>query len=311
MSYVRTQFRLKLELRHLHYVIAAADNGSFRRAGLSLRIQGSAISRRIRDLEDELGVALFNRHNGGVHLTHAGRRFVVRARRAITEIDHAAMDARAFGRGQTGIVRIGIFSSLASGFLADLIRAYLVEHPKVRPDFVEGGPIEHVAAIQRYQMDIAFLTGEPIAEDCDWEHLWDERVYVALPEAHALAAKAEIVWTDLRDKNFIVSEFDPGPEIYDFLVKHLAELGRHPSVERHGVGRDNLMHLVAMGGGLTLTSEATTATPFPNVVYRPVTGEALPFCAVWSPHNDNPALRRLLSCARMMWRDRKGSQLAR
>lgn len=66
------------------------------------------------------------------------------------------------------------------------------------------------------------------------------------------------------------------------------------------MGRDNLMHLVAIGEGFTLTSEATTATSFPGVVYRPLSEEILPFCAIWSPQNDNPALRRLLSLARTM-----------
>lgn len=263
-------------------------------------VQESAISRRIRDLEDEIGAALFIRHHGGVNLTHAGQRFLVRARKAIRQVGHAAIDAGAFGRGESGVVRIGIFTSLASGFLADLLRAYVAGNPGVRPDIVEGGPSDHITAIQRHQTDVAFLTGEPVADECDRIHLWNERVYVALPSNHELTLKDEISWADLRERHFIVSEADPGPEIHDYLVKHLAELGHHPSVERQGVGRDNLMHLVAIGRGLTLTSEATTAARFPGVVYRPLAGEILPFCAIWSPQNDNPALRRLLSLARIM-----------
>jgi DNA-binding transcriptional LysR family regulator len=301
---------LTIELRHLRYVIAAAERGSFRGAAKALDVQESAISRRVRDLEDEIGAALFNRHHGGVNLTQAGQRFLVSARKVIRQIDHAVIDAGSSGRGEAGIVRIGIFSSLASGFLADLLRAYVAANSDVRPDFVEGGPSEHISAVQRHQMDVAFLTGEPIAAGCDRTHLWNERVYVALPSDHELAAKDKISWADLRDRHFIVSAADPGPEICDYLVKHLAELGHHPSVERHGVGRDNLMHLVAMGLGLTLTSEATTAARFPDVVYRPLVGEVLPFSAIWSPQNDNPALRRLLSLARIMSKRGKSSAMA-
>jgi DNA-binding transcriptional LysR family regulator len=205
-----------------------------------------------------------------------------------------------------GVVRIGIFSSLASGFLADLLRAFVVSNPAIRPELVEGGPSSHIAAIRRHHLDIAFLTGEPIADGCEIAHLWNERVYVALPRDHELARKREIPWKSLRDRRFIISETDPGPEIHDYLVKHLAEFGHHPSVERHGVGRDNLMHLVAIGQGLTLTSEATTAARFPTVVYRPLAEEILPFCTVWSPQNENPALRRLLSLARSMSKRSKG-----
>lgn len=267
-----------------------------------LEIQESVISRRIRELEDEIGVALFVRHHSGVQLTQAGRKFLPRARRALCQIGYATRDAASFGRGEKGVVRIGIFSSLASGFLPDLLRAFVAANPAIRPDLIEGGHSGHIAAIQRHQLDIAFLTGEPTAHGCDVAHMWNEQVFVVLPTDHELASKREISWEDLRNRHFLVSETDPGPEIQDYLVKHLADLGYRPAVERHGVGRDNLMHLVAIGQGLTLTSEATIAARFPGVVYRRLSSEILPFCAIWSPRNDNPALRRLLSLAKVMSR---------
>lgn len=289
-----------MELRHLRYVIVAAERGSFRRAANTLDVHESAISRRIRDLEDDIGVALFNRHHGGVHLTPAGQQFVAHARVALDQIGRATVDAASFGRGDQGLVRIGIFTSLAKGFLADLFRAYVAANPAVRSELVEGGPAFHISAIQRRELDIAFLTGTPIAEGCDLVHLWEERVFVALPKDHELALRAEISWRDLRNRRFIVSETDPGPEIHDYIMKHLVDLGHRPSVERHTVGRDNLMSLVAMDQGLTLTSEATTAARFPGVAYRQLADEILPFCAIWSPDNDNPALRRLISLAKSM-----------
>ncbi|MEC5413345.1 LysR substrate-binding domain-containing protein, partial [Aurantimonas sp. C2-4-R8] len=128
------------------------------------------------------------------------------------------------------------------------------------------------------------------------------RVNSRVVDVSSSLARREIAWADLYERRFIVSKSDPGPEIHDYLVKHLARLGHHPSVEYCAVGRDNLMHLVSLGKGLTLTSEATTGTTFPSVVYRTLSGEELPFCAIWSPMNDNPALRRLLSLARVMAR---------
>lgn len=162
-----------IEVHHFRYVVAAAERGSFRRAATALDIEESAISRRIRDLEDELGAALFIRHHAGVELTQAGQRFLYRARRALNEVERAVVEAGSFGRGEAGIVRIGIFTSLASGFPADLLRAYVGAYPVVRPDLVEGGPGAHIAAIQRLHLDIAFLTGQPIADGCDVAHLWN------------------------------------------------------------------------------------------------------------------------------------------
>ena len=125
-------------------------------------------------------------------------------------------------------------------------------------------------------------------------------MFVVLPDHHALANREEVVWRDLADESFIVSETAPGQEIYDHLVRRLADLGRHPEIQVQYVGRDNLVPLVALGRGLTLVSEAITVAQCPGVVYRPILGEVLPFSAVWSASNDNPAFRRFLSLAKAM-----------
>lgn len=107
--------------------------------------------------------------------------------------------------------------------LAQLFRTFVDSNKDIRPELVEGGPATHIAAIQHHQLDVAFLTGRPKAEGCDIVHLWNERVLVAAPEHHEFAEQTEITWDDLRDRQFIVSESDPGPEIHDYLVKHLSD----------------------------------------------------------------------------------------
>lgn len=298
-----------LVLQYLRYVLAAAEKRSFRQAAIDLGVWESTISRGIRDLEDQIGVALFIRSRGGVTLTNAGSKFLNHARLAVGRIEYALKDAGAAGRGDVGIVRIGIFSSLASGFLADLLQSYQLENPLVHVDVAEGSPMEHVAAVQHHRMDVAFLTGEPTAYACDAARLWEERVFVVLPQNHRLAERHNITWDNLRDEHFVVSEANPGPEIHDYLVKNLAELDHHPTVERCSVARDNLMKLVTLGRGLTLTSEATTGVAFPGIVYRAIADETLPFSAVWSPRNDNPAFRRLLSMARTLSQKAEASRV--
>tara|TARA_R100000365_G_C2738544_1_gene67514 strand:- start:763 stop:1668 length:906 start_codon:yes stop_codon:yes gene_type:complete len=289
---------LTFELRHLRYVLKVAEQRSFRRAARSLSVEPSTISRRVRDLEDAIGAALFIRGHTGVTVTRAGERFIHRTRTILNQITYATIDVGAIGRGQEGAIKIGLMSSIASGFIADLLDAFTADHAGVRIEYVEGGAMEHIPAIQQQRLDVAFLTGMPMAYDCDLVQLWSERVYVVMSDKHELAKKEEISWDDLLDREFIVSEVQSGPEIHDYLVKHLVELGHPLNVQQHAVYRDTLMQIVARGGCLTLTSEATTAARFPGVVYRPLAREILPFCAVWSPRNDNPAFRRLLSLAR-------------
>lgn len=289
-----------IELRHLCYFVAACEHGSFGKAATALKVQESTVSRSVRDLEDRIGASLFHRHSGGVFLTVAGERYLLHARKALKHIGDGAKDALSVGRSEQGRVRIGIFSSLASGFLPRLLGAYDEHHASVHIEFVEGNPAEHVAAIRQLQLDVAFLTGTREWHACDAAQLWAEQVFAVLPDSHPLAGQEEIHWHELADEDFVVSDAAPGQEIQDYLVQRLSDLGHHPKIQLQYVGRDNVLSLVALRRGLTVTSEATTAVHFPGVCYRPIAGEILPFSAVWSPNNDNPALRRLLSIAKMM-----------
>jgi len=299
-DYIEGGGDLSIEIRHLRYVIAAAEHGSFRRAAQVIGVQESAISRRIRDLEARIGATLFLRHHGGVELTLAGRRFVQRAKKVVSQIGQAALDAKCIGRGEEGVVRIGILSSLASGFLAELLRAYDTRYPGVRLDLVEGGANDHLGAVGQHGLDLAFLTGVAAPKGCCVTPLWTERIFVALSRSHHLSQRDAIGWDDLREQHFIVTEAEPGPETHNYLVRHLAKGGARLSVERCAVYRDNLLQLVAFGRGLTLVSEAASAASIPGVVFRPMQADPVPFAAVWSAKNDNPALRRLLNLARTL-----------
>jgi DNA-binding transcriptional LysR family regulator len=172
----------------------------------------------------------------------------------------------------------------------------------VKLSFADGNPAEHVAAVRQRQLDVAFLTGLTSWPDCQSQHLWSERIFAVLPSHHAHADDREISFGDLAGETFLVSESAPGEEIHDYLVQRLADLGHHPEIQQQAVGRDNLMQLVALGRGLTVTSEATTGAQFPGVVFRPIVGEILPFRAVWASRNDNAAFLRLLDLARSMAR---------
>lgn len=233
-------------------------------------------------------------------LTQAGKQFVQRSRKALSEIGLAKAEVSAIGRGEDGHLRIGIFSSLASGFLSDLVQAFCGRHAAIKLTFIDGNPSEHLAAIRQNQLDIAFITGAAEWPGFASQQLWSERIFAVLPSNHPRAGDPKLQFSVLAHEAFIVSEAAPGEEIHDYLVQRLADLGRHPEIHQHAVGRDNLMRLVALGRGLTVTSEATTAAHFPGVVFRPIEDEILPFCAVWSSSNENPALAGLLNLARSM-----------
>ena len=263
-----------------------------------MRIRQSSVSRCIRDLEDRLGTSLFHRHRSGVSLNRAGHQFLPRARQTIRGLDESLHAIALLGRSENGRIKIGIYSSIASGFLAELLRSFGDQHNSVQIQLIDGNPEEHLAAIRQLELDVAFLTGTRAWQDCDSAFMWSEGVFVVLPELHELAIRTAVGWHELSCEAFMVSETAPGQEIYDYLVRKLADLSCHPDIHVQSVSRDNLLSLVAIGRGLTVVSEAMTVTTHPGVVFRPIKGERLPFSAIWSPNNDNPAFRRLLSMAR-------------
>lgn len=288
---------LALDLRYLRFALAAAEYGSFRRAAIMLSVPQSSISRRVQALEDRLGVAIFDRQYSGVTLTPAGALFLETAKASADQLSHAIASVERFRSGTDGSIQIGIFTSLSSGFLRDLLRQFAKTHGGVEVRLNSGSPEHLVAKLLSGALDVIFVTGDQRIDGCEATKLWDEDVFVVLPDTHPLARAERLRWEDLRDQKFIVSAGGPGPEIADYLVKYLGDLGYRPAIQSHDVGRDDLMHLVSIGYGVTLTSQSTLGTRFPGVTLRPLAdaGGPLPWRAVWRSKNRNPALKRLLN----------------
>jgi DNA-binding transcriptional LysR family regulator len=292
----------------LRQALLVGEYLSFQRAATALGVRQSTVSRRVRQLEDELGVSLFERHRTHVRVTNAGVAFFKQAREALTQLDHAVRTASAAGTGAIGRLSVGILSSMAMGFLRDLIQIYCTRHRKVAIQFQERASADNIEAVLKRQLDVAFVRDTSQASGCEGLRLWSERVFVALPEDHALSAQKELGWSDLRNEHFIIRQ-SVDPELRERITTRLTDARRNPSVQTLDVGREALMNLVSIGLGISLASEATVATPFPKVVFRPIIGddELLHFNAVWLAHNDNPALRRFLALARRMANERRAT----
>ena len=293
---------MSFELRHLRYFVAAASFGSFRKSAYVLGVQESTISRGVRDLEDQIGASLFLRHPGGVNLTFAGQRFLGRARQAIDQLDEGVREVAAIGRSDAGHVRVGVFSSLASGFLSTLFGDYDERYPIINIYFEDGSAEIHLNSINKVELDVAFTIGNRHSHSNDFTHLWSERVFFALWEGHPLTKKRELHWADLVHERFLVCSGGPGDEVRGFLDLRLGSIGHQPDVCVQNIGRYNLLGLVASRRGVAATLESETLIAIPNVTYLPIVGELLPFFAITSPKNDNPAARTLLSLARTLSR---------
>lgn len=287
-----------LDVAALENALLVQELGSFRKVAEALDVKPSVISRRVRALEDQFGVGLFHRQTAGASTTEAGVRILSRAAIILEDIRNLMLIGARNGSAVDGKLCVGIVSSIAGGTARELLQVYLTAHPEVDLHIVEGSPRDHIAKVRALTMDATLVVDSPPAPGCEVKPLWSEAIVVVLPDTHALAARDAIEWREIANERFLVSQADPGPEIHDFVVRNLSALGRHPNVNPRPVRRDALMAMVGLGRGISLVGAAEAAVTYPNVVYRALRGEMLPFSVVWSAGNDNPALRRFLTLAR-------------
>ncbi|MBB3871241.1 LysR family transcriptional regulator [Brevundimonas mediterranea] len=296
----------RIPLASLIQALAVAEHLNFRHAAAALGASQSSVSQRIKLLEQDLGILLFERHPRGVRLTEAGRHFVEQVATGIDHLDHAVKTAGMIASGEEGRIRIGLHSPLAAGFLADLIARHREHRPGVDIEIAEGRACEAVRQVREGRLDVAFVAGKAAAEDCHSRLLWTEVLVVAVAAGHAVAHLDRVTWADLTKETFLVRYGGAGPQAHDHVARRLSDLGCNPQICRWDVGRDTLLHMVAQGYGVMLTTEATAMAPIPGVAFRPIIDEPEPvsFSAVWSPHNRSRALRDLLALASQASRSR-------
>ncbi|QND66394.1 LysR family transcriptional regulator [Mesorhizobium loti] len=291
---------LSLDLRYLRYAILVAEYGSFRRTADVLNIPQSTVSRRIQLLERRIGISLFDRTGSGARPTSEGERFLREATIG-AEYLREAVDALALARrGHSGELRIGLMASLASGYLGDLLCSYHRRFPAIEIRLDEASAQVNSGAVLNGRLDAAFMPGDPRLPGCRAEILWQERIYAAIPDAHALCTLDAVSWDDLRHQTFLVSVDAAGSEIEDHIVRQLSEPGFRPTISVQRVGRENLINMVAKGFGITLTTNSTLGITYSGVCFLPVVGreETVSSSMVWSVSNQNPALKLLLGLTR-------------
>jgi DNA-binding transcriptional LysR family regulator len=291
-----------VDLVHLRYAVAAADHGSFRRAAEALRLRQSTLSRAVRQLEERIELTVFERSSGGVRATPAGRDFLRSVRSILEQIDALLAGAQSTGRGEVGRLAIGFYTSLSAGILRATLADYARRFPQLEIELLERSRARLTAALRNGAIDIAIVTGETPLLDNKIMSLWSERIVVALPEGHRLAAGEAVYWTDLKGETLLISRQDPGAEIQDLLLTKLAAPGDRPKADLHDASWGNIKALVGAGFGISLVTESDVGVNFSGLTHRELRDGAGPswigYSAHWSAENDNPALASFLRLLR-------------
>lgn len=260
-----------MELRHLRYCVAIADEASFTRASERLRIAQPALSRQIRAIEDEIGVTLFQRLPRGAALTDAGRVFIEEARAVLASVEGAVQKARRAQRGEVGLLRIGFTGSASfNPFVTRAIRDFRRLNPHVEIELVEEATASLLARFTANRLDVAFLRPAPGEVDHLWSmHVLDEPLVVAMPSEHPQAAKKRVDLRALAREDFILYPRENGRALFDLIISVCRDVGFSPKVLQIAPQLTSIVNLVATGIGLSIVPASIAQVTTPGVVYRP------------------------------------------
>lgn len=260
----------RMELRHLRYFIAVAEEQNVTRAAARLHVSQPPLSRQIRDLEDELSVALFHHGAKSVRLTQAGKVFLTEARAVVQRADEAVQMVKAFASGQRGEIHVGYAPSLTVELLPRALKFFQEANPGVRVQLHEMSTQEMLRGLRDRKLHVALLVqvSAKVMADLVFEELQRCAVCVALPLAHPLARARKVGMEQLANERLIAFTLADYPEHHVWLADLFAPLNRPPQVAEEYDSATSLIAAVEAGRGVALVLEPFKCFIGPRVKIR-------------------------------------------
>jgi DNA-binding transcriptional LysR family regulator len=254
-----------IELRHLRYFVAVAEELHFGRAALRLHLAQPPLSQQIRKLEDILGYPLFLRTSRAVKLTSAGDVFLERARRTLRNVKEDMEEARSVGRGEEGFLRVGFIGSAMLTALPAMLGRYRRLYPKVNLQLHEAHTSVVVQKLLKGELDAGFLRDGGHTPGLAIEPLFSEPFIAVLPKKHLLARHKTISAGALRDEPFVFFAPAAGALAYEKAVSLCEEHGFRPRVVQEAPQWLTIMRLVGADLGVTIAPACVKQVATPNV----------------------------------------------
>lgn len=247
-----------MELRQIKYFLAVAKQEHVTEAAHSLHVAQSAISRQIANLENELGVKLFEREGRNVKLTQIGRIFMEHIEVAMIEFEKAVQTVEEHLNPKKGTIRIGFPNSLATKTLPMVISAFRDEHPDIGFQLWQGSNQDLKRMVLKGEIDLAFISPVPKnEEDLNSNIFFTENMMALVGENHPLAERKAIRLSDLRNESFVI--FRQGFALRDIIFNACKQMGFTPRIAFEGEDIDTIKSLVAAGLGVSILPEISLA----------------------------------------------------
>jgi DNA-binding transcriptional LysR family regulator len=287
-----------MELRHLRYFVAVAEELNFTKAGVKLRLAQPSLTRQIHNLEEEIGVRLLNRSKSHVTLTEEGRSFLVDARRILALASESVLAVQRLSRGESGQLNIAYLSNFDFELLPETLAAFRQTFPHVALNLFDMTPAEQIRALEARKIDLGFVGLRPPATSANlhWESIARPRTVVVLPTKHCLAKQRQVKLAELEMMFFVGMSEKTHPGFREWLNATCRDAGYTPRVLQDAELEPALMTFVAEGLGVTLARDHIKKLPHPGVVFRPLAPSVRSdYGIAWNRNNDSRALQQYIA----------------
>jgi DNA-binding transcriptional LysR family regulator len=290
-----------IEIRHLRYFVAVAQELSFRGAALRLHISQPPLTRQIQQLEEELGVELLSRHSKGVDLTPAGVHFLEEAENILTLTDRAAERTALVGNGLLGRLDVGIFGSATLDVIPKLVLSFRNTHPNVDVALHNLGRHEQLKALREKRLTVGFNRFVADEPDIVAETVLIEGLQVAMRRGDPLSKQAEVSVSELADRPLVLYPSAPRPSFLDRVVNLCRHAGFEPVVAQEVDDVTTAVALVASGFGVSVVPDSARSLRLPGVVFKPLERKkstTVDLCCLYRKSDDSAILREFLHVVR-------------
>ncbi|MFC5862978.1 LysR substrate-binding domain-containing protein [Acidicapsa dinghuensis] len=261
---------VEIELRHLRYFVAVAEELHFGRAAQRLHLAQPPLSQQIRKLEQILDCSLFNRTSRSVRLTVAGEAFLERARRTLLNVSRDLEETRSIGRGEVGSLHIGFVGSAMLTILPAIFREYRAAYPGVQLHLHESFTAKVIEGMQSGTLDAGLLRDSDPTEGLDAATIYSEPFVIVLPSRHPRAGQKSISPTHLRDEPFIYYPRSAGSRAFEKPLSLCEEHGFRPHIVQEAQNWLTILRLIGAGLGVSIAPACVRRIAAPDVVCLPV-----------------------------------------
>lgn len=259
-----------MELRHLRYFVAVAEELSFRRAAERLHIAQPPLSAQIKNLELDLKVRLLERTTRTVTLTHAGRVFLEEARSVLAAFAQAEQRAHDAQHGLAGTLRVGIIAPVTGGWLAGILRRFRQRYPGVQLSLFDLTSTEQLRRLHDQELDAGLLRPPITFPELDYKFVGESRQVLALPAGHPLARKGQLRWEDFHNQELVLIHPNAQHGYYDPFFAACAKAGAQPRPVQYANDIQTKMWLISAGFGIAPTTVSMGEVKRPGLVFRPL-----------------------------------------